>query len=125
MKRLVICSILAVVIVAVGIWAVVYVNGVSLGARRQIELIASHYEADEHEAASAALERLERDWGSFADMHILVTDNEHMLEISSSLVKIRSLLETEDDELLNECRLADRLIEIYRKEQLPLFSNIF
>ena len=124
MRRIVICIILALVILAGGIWGVIYTTGLSDGLLADVEAVAENFEQGDIEAARQAFSRVKTSWDSFRDFHILVSDQEHALEITMCIAKMESLLEQEEDDLLTECATAAKLIEVFRHEQLPNITNI-
>ena len=124
MRRIVICSILSLAILAGGIWGVIYTTGFSDRLLADVEAVADSFQRGETQAAKQAFSRVKENWDSFRDFHILVSDQEHALEITMCIAKMESLLEQEDDELLTECATAAKLIEVYKHEQLPNVTNI-
>ena len=124
MRRIVICSILSLVILAAGIWGVIYTTGFSDRLLADVEAVADNFERGDTAAAKQAISRVRENWDRFRDFHILVSDQEHALEITMCIAKMESLLEQEEDDLLTECATAAKLIEVYRHEQLPNITNI-
>ena len=124
MRRIVICSILALAILGLGIWGVIYTTGFSDRLLSDVEAVAKNFEQGETQAAKQAFSRVRDSWDGFRDFHVLVSDQEHALEITMCIARMESLLEQEDDELLTECAQAAKLIEVYRHEQLPNITNI-
>ena len=124
MRRIVICIVLSLTILGSGIWGVIYTTGFSDTLLSDVEAVAENFEKGNIEAAKQACSRVRTSWDGFRDFHILVSDQEHALEITMCIARMESLLEQEDDELLTECNTAAKLIEVYRHEQLPSLSNI-
>ena len=124
MRRIVICSILALAILAAGIWGVIYTTGFSDRLLSDVQSVADNFEQGNIEAARQAFSRAKESWDGFRDFHILVTDQEHALEITMCIARMESLLEQEEDDLLTECATAAELIEVYRQEQIPNITNI-
>ncbi|MCH5200949.1 MAG: DUF4363 family protein [Oscillospiraceae bacterium] len=124
MRRIVICIILALVILAGGICGVIYTTGFSDGLLTEVEAVAENFERGDIEAAKQAFSRVKTSWDGFRDFHILVSDQEHALEITMCITRMESLLEQEEDDLLTECATAAKLIEVFRHEQLPNITNI-
>ena len=124
MRRIVICVILSLVILAGGIWGVIYTTGFSDKLLSDVEAVAMNFEQGDTQAAKQAFYRVRESWDGFRDFHVLVSDQEHALEITMCIARMESLLEQEDDELLTECAQAAKLIEVYRHEQLPNWTNI-
>ena len=124
MRRIVICSILALAILAGGIWGVVYTTGFSDRLLSDVEAVADNFEQGNIEAARQAFYRVKENWDGFRNLHMLVTDQEHALEITMCIARMESLLAQEEDDLLTECATAAELIEVYRQEQIPNITNI-
>ena len=124
MRRIVICSVLALVILAGGIWGVVYTTGFSDGLLTDVEAVAENFRQGDIEAAKQAYSRVQESWDGFRNFHVLVSDQEHALEITMCIARMESLLEQEEDDLLTECAEAAKLIEVFRYEQLPGITNI-
>lgn len=124
MRRIVICIILSLAILAGGIWGVIYTTGFSDRLLSDVEAVAESFEQGNTEAAKQAYSRVRENWDGFRDLHLLVTDQEHALEITMCIARMETLLEQEDEELLTECATAAKLIKVYRHEQLPSITNI-
>ena len=124
MRRIVVCIILALVILAGGIWGVICTTGLSDGLLTDVEAVAENFRQGDIEAAKQACSRVRESWDGFRDFHILVSDQEHALEITMCIARMESLLEQEEDDLLTECAEAAKLIEVFRHEQLPSITNI-
>ena len=124
MRRIVICSILALAILAAGIWSVIYTARFSDRLLDNVERVAESFEQGDMEGAKQAYSDAREGWDSFRELHILVFDQEHALEITMCLARIGSMLEQEEDDLLTECAQAAKLIAVYRHEQLPCWTNI-
>lgn len=124
MKRIILCSVLAGIMIAGGIFSCFYVFSFSERMGENIENISRCFEAGESEAARQAFDTADREWKSFRRLHILIADDDHALEITMSMAKIDSLLQQEDEEVLTECESAKELIRVYGYEQLPYVMNI-
>ena len=124
MRRIVICIILSLVILAGGIWGVIYTTGFSDGLLTELEAVTENFQQGDIEAAKQAYSRVRKSWDGFRNFHILVSDQEHALEITMCIARIGSMLEQEEDDLLTECAQAEKLIEVFRHEQLPSLTNI-
>lgn len=124
MRRIVICIILSLVILAGGICGVIYTTGFSDGLLTELEAVADNFQQGDIEAAKRAYSHVSESWDGFRDFHILVSDQEHALEITMCIARIGSMLEQGEDDLLTECEQAKKLIEVFRHEQLPSLTNI-
>ena len=124
MRRIVICTVLSLVILAGGIWGVIYTTGFSDSLLTELDTVSENFQQGDIEAAKQAYFRVRDSWESFRDFHILVSDQEHALEITMCIARMESLLEQEEDDLLTECAEAARLIKAFRHEQLPGLTNI-
>ena len=124
MRRIVICIILSLVILAGGVWGVIYTTGFSDGLLTDLKALEENYRQGDTEAAKQAFSRVKENWDSFRNFHILVSDQEHALEITMCIARMENLLEQQEDDLLTECEQAAKLIEVFRYEQLPSITNI-
>ena len=124
MRRIVICTVLSLVILAGGVWGVIYTTGFSDSLLTVLETVTENFQQGDMEAAKQSLSHVKESWEGFRDFHILVSDQEHALEITMCIARMESLLEQEEDDLLTECAEAARLIEVFRHEQLPSLTNI-
>lgn len=125
MKRIVICCILTVVIFAGGITGLVYTSKTCEYITENLRQVVSCYEQEDIEGAKAAAERASDRWRSFRRMHILITDNDHALEITMASERIERLLEQGDDEVKVECGVMERLVSDYCREQEIRAANVF
>ena len=124
MRRIIICSILALAILAAGIWGVIYTTRFSDKLLEEVREVSDNFEQGDMEAAKLAYSRVRESWESFREFHLLVFDQEHALEITMCVARMGSLLEQEEDDLLTECATAAELISVYRQEQMPDIRNI-
>ncbi len=124
MKRIAVCAVIAILIIAGGIASVLYTSDFSGKMSENITRIENKFEEGDIHGAKQAMYSTEKQWDGFRRFHILISDDDHALEITMSLAKMQSLLEQEDDELLTECETAKQLIERYGYEQLPYIMNI-
>lgn len=125
MKRIVICCILAGVIFAGGIIGLIHTekmkNGITDGLRRVTEA----YEAGDTETAKTEAAEVAEKWRKFRRLHILITDNDHALEITMAAERIQKLIELENDEVKVECGIMEVLVSDYCHEQEIRAGNIF
>lgn len=125
MKRIVICCILTAVIFAGGITGLIYTSKTCEYLTENLHQVVSCYEQEDMEGAKAAAERVSDRWKSFRRLHILITDNDHSLEITMAAERIERLLELEDDEVKVECGVMERLVSDYYREQEIRVGNVF
>lgn len=125
MKRIVICCILAAVIFAGGILGLIQTlrmgDSITDGLRRVTEA----YDNGDMKEAKAAADDVSEKWENFRRLHILITDNDHALEITMAAERIKKLLELDDDEVKVECGIMEELISDYCREQEIRAGNIF
>lgn len=125
MKRIIICCILAAVILAVGITSLVYTVKTGDYIMENLRQVSECFEKEDMEGAKAAAKKVSDCWRGFRRLHILITDNDHALEITMAAERIERLLEQEDDEVMIECRVMEILVEDYCGEQEIRAGNIF
>ena len=87
-------------------------------------LAEDSFSSEDFRGARLAAEKADESWQEFMSKHVFITDKEHLLEITATIVKIQALATAEDEELLTECDVARRLIELYRDKQQPDLLNI-
>ena len=125
MKRIVICCILAALILLGGIFGLVGTLKVGDDIKDGLKRITAAYESGDTETAKAAADEVAEKWRNFRKLHILITDNDHALEITMAAARIKQLLELGDDEVKVECGIMEELISDYCREQEVRAGNIF
>ena len=124
MKRIVLSVVIIVIIIAFGVFSLIYTSAVTGAISDDLEQVRSGFLSGDLEAARAAAERVNERWENFCEIHFLTADNEHSLEITMTAKRIESLLEREDEEALTECEVMKELVRVYEREQMPGFMNI-
>lgn len=89
-----------------------------------VDMVIEASESGDFKAAAELSKELDADWGRFSSIKILIIDNEHCLEVTSSIAKIMSLTSREDESAIEECHSVKKLIYCYYQEQIPSFLNI-
>lgn len=125
MKRIVICCILAAVIFAGGIWGLFQTSRVGSDITEGLRQVTEAFEKGDLDNAKAAAESVSEKWLNFRRFHILITDNDHALEITMAAERIKKLLELEDEEVKVECGVMEVLVSDYCREQEIRPGNIF
>lgn len=125
MKRIVICCILTAVIFAGGTAGMFYTSRVGDEIAENLRQVRESFLAGDTEAARTAADKASERWNKFRDLHILISDNGHALEITMSAERIKRLLETEDEEVTVECGVMEELIRVYCREQEIRLGNVF
>jgi len=125
MKRIVVCCILSAAIFAGGIIGLIYTSKTGEYITENLHQVVSCYDQENMDGAKAAAARVSERWCVFRKLHILITDNDHALEITMSAERIERLLEQEDDEVKVECGVMERLISDYCREQEIRAGNVF
>lgn len=124
MKRIVICVIIAAVIIAGGIAGLICTLKTGEYINENLRQVTECYERGDTEGAKEAAKRASESWQKFRRLHILITDNDHALEITMAAERIERLLEQGDDEVLIECGVMSRLISDYCREQEVRAGNV-
>ena len=124
MKRVILCVCIIFMLLIVGVGSCIYIENTSEKVVNALYLAEDKFSAGDLKGAKIAAETADDNWQDFMSKHIFVTDKEHLLEITAIMVKIQALAAAEDDELLTECDVARRLIELYRDKQSPDLLNI-
>lgn len=125
MKRIIICSILAAVIILSGIFGVIYTSSVGGGILENLKQVRSSFRTGDNEGALTAAREAAESWRKFRQVHVLIIDNSHALEIAMTAQRIEELLLQEDEEAMVECGVMEELIRCYCEEQQLNLGNIF
>lgn len=125
MKRIVICCILTALIFAGGIWGVIYTSKVGDDIRESIRQVKECYLSGDKEGARTAAKEASEIWRGFRELHILIVDNDHALEITMAAQRLERLVESDSDEVTVECGLMDELVRSYCWEQEIRLGNVF
>ena len=125
MKRAIICGIIVIVLVAAGIISYFYTDRVTREIQDSISRVSESYELEDYEAAKSLSTETAKSWEHYLAAHIFVSDKEHALEITLSLLRIKALAEEKSEELKEECIAAIDLVGLYRENQQVNLANIF
>ena len=125
MKRAIICGIIVIGLVAAGIISYFYTDRVTNEIQESISRVSESYEREDFEAAKSRSAETAKKWEHYLAAHIFVSDKEHALEITLSLLRIKALAEEKSDELKEECITAIDLVGLYRENQRVNLANIF
>lgn len=124
MKRVIFSAVLVVLMIGLGVWGLIYTKNVVSDSRSSLAQVSAAYENKDGAGAAEAAKALEQRWNKFCGAHIYISDNEHAMEITNLVARIRYLAQEMDDDLLVECAAADRLLELFGEEQNPNVFNI-
>ena len=125
MKRAIICGIIVIGLVAAGIISYFYTDKVTKEIQESISRVSESYEREDFEAAASLSAETAKNWEHYLAAHIFVSDKEHALEITLSLLRIKALAEEKSEELKEECITAIDLVGLYRENQRVNLANIF
>lgn len=124
MKRVILCAFIIVMLLIIGVGSCIYIENTSEKVVNALYLAEDSFSSGDFRGARLAAEKADESWQEFMSKHVFITDKEHLLEITATIVKIQALAAAEDEELLTECDVARRLIELYRDKQQPDLLNI-
>lgn len=124
MQRIVTCSIIIVLLITTAVFGYCSIKNTSDSILESLEATIQSFRNDDLESAVEHADAAEREWNEFFEVHVFITDKEHMLEITSSLTKIKAMAQENNDELIIEAQSAKKLIEIYLDKQNPELMNI-
>lgn len=125
MKRAIICGIIVIGLVTAGIISYFYTDRVTSEIQDSISRISESFEREDYEAAASLSVETSKNWEHYLAAHIFVSDKEHALEITLSLLRIKALAEEKSEELSEECMTAIDLVGLYRENQRVNLANIF
>ena len=93
--------------------------------RESIRQVKDCYLSGDKEGAMTAAKNASEIWRGFRELHILIMDNDHALEITMAAERIERLVESDSDEVTVECGVMDELIGSYCREQEIRLWNVF
>lgn len=125
MKRIVICALIMLVLVAVGIVSLFYTESVVEEAARNVDEISASYENGDFERVRRLTRTLSEEWENYYQGHIFMVDKDHAMEITMAIGRICSMAERGDDDLPTECGAASELIRLYGRKHDVTPENIF
>ena len=125
MKRLALCGIMTVIMFTAGIGSVLSAKRVTEDISQKLISLRLCRTAGDMSSVTELSERISEEWEEFCARSIFLTDRERALEISDTLIRIRAMALTGDDDITEECLSAERYLDIYRRNQLPRLENIF
>lgn len=125
MKRIVICALIMLALVAVGIVSLFYTESVVDEAARNVDEISASFEDGDFERARKLTRTLSEEWENYYQEHIFMVDKDHAMEITMAIGRIYSMSEQEDDDLPTECGAAAELIRLYGRKHNITLENIF
>lgn len=125
MKRIVICCVLTAVIFAGGIWGMIYTSRVGDDIRESIRQVKECYLSGDKEGAMTAAKEASEIWRGFRELHILILDDDHALEITMAAERLERLIESDSGEVTVECGLMEELVRAYCWEQEIRLGNVF
>lgn len=124
MKRIVVCVILALSLAAAGSWCFFYSDDTAKNILEELEETERLYSSGDTEEAAAASARAKDKWNGFTEIRILSVDNEHEMEITMSMSRLVSLIESENEEAMVEWAAVKELVEGYKREISPFVLNV-
>ncbi len=124
MKRVVTCSIIIIFLVAAALTSYFTTKSTVEDISGYLIEAEESFKNKDYEKALDAAKKADGEWRKFFELHVFITDKEHMLEITSSLSRLTAFAEEEDDEFMIEVRSAKQLAEIYLQKQNPEIMNI-
>lgn len=125
MKRIILCGFLVIVMIVLGAGSLYYTDTSAREAEETLEEVSLRLKENDMAGAKSLTLDLRADWESYLETHFFATDHEHVMELTSVIVRICALAEEEDPELSIECAVAKDLMRIYRKKTSVTLGNIF
>lgn len=111
-------------IIAYSVFAVFVIKDENGELDSIIEEITAYSQNNDTEKASAAADKLNKEWGKFErKMSIFVRDDK-LNTISTSVSKVKPYLEETNDELDAELRNISRQLDLLYRMELPTWYNI-
>ncbi len=125
MKRIVICLFITAVLIIMGAASLCYTDSVTREAADTIDSVAASFEQGDFAQAKSLTMRLSQNWENFIENHPFLIDEEHIMEITVSIARIKSLAEEESEDLPEECAVTRELVQLYREKNSVNLKNIF
>lgn len=123
MKRTFICIFLLIASVISGLAVNRYNEENVTSVLSDINEIRQRYDSGKDTKQTA--ERAVRRWQAFCADNIFLTNNECALEVNMALIRILSVSENNDNDLIEECGFAEQLIRSYMGSVSISLTNIF
>lgn len=126
MKKLIISFIVLLLIIALGIISIRYMNTSSKSIAVKIERVSALINENKWESAKSQMKDLEKEWNSTEKTWALLTDHFEIDNIELSMLKSKEYIDTKNISLsLAELENLKFMVEhIYEKEKFSL-KNIF
>lgn len=125
MKRIILCGFLVIAMVVLGVGSLYYTDTTARKAEETLEEVSLRLKENDMAGVKSLTLDLRADWKSYLETHFFATDHEHVMELTSTIVRIVALAEEEDPELSIECAVAKDLMRIYQKKTSVTLGNIF
>lgn len=125
MKRIIVCGFLVIAMIVLGAGSLYYTDTTARKAEETLEEVSLRLKENDMAGAKSLTLDLRADWESYLETHFFATDHEHVMELTSLIVRIAALAEEEDPELSVECAAAKELMRIYRKKTSVTLGNLF
>jgi len=127
MKKLIITSFIAVLSVAICLLCMFYVDSVATKAEKYVENIQISVSNQQYRAALGQINELSNFWGQNHDMLSMILHHEMLEEIEEAIALVKSSLEHPDEENVNFwTQITSSLIKIQnlKETESPSLANI-
>lgn len=124
MKRIIICAVIMLSLIAIGIVSLFYTDMVADEAASTVNEISASFDNGDFDRVRELSAELNDNWQDYYQGHIFMVDKEHALEITMAIARIQSMAMREDEELPTECGTTSELIRLYRRKHNISLENI-
>ena len=125
MKRIILCISIVSCFILLSIFCLIHLKSCTEKISIQLENINYCLETDDTQGALAIARTLESDWVKSSKLALFYLEEEKVITISSSISRIISLINRENDEVYAECADLQEYVELIYETQIPYFRNIF
>lgn len=125
MKRIVTCVVIMAVAVCFSLYAFDECKKTSDGIKSDIASMLTALEDDDFATAVKYADSAELSWEHLSFGTVFVEDTECDNEIIMTLANIRSMCESEDEDIKTECERLYRLLDTFVNRQRVTWENVF
>lgn len=124
MKRAVISIGIFVALVWLAVSSFLYIDHNAAELIDKMSDVLSAAEEEDFARAGVLIEDVDKHWDRFNSHRLFIIDTQHIMELTSTIARVKSLIRTEDDDVIVECETAIRLLDLYKDKQAITFYNI-
>ena len=124
MKRVIICSCILFVIVISSIIMIFILKSNNLQLTQKLDDTLLSWHNNEDDETLKKVEDLQLFWGKYCDRISFIVQSDKIEHISTSIAKLKPLLECGNDEFYSECESIRYSINSIYDSELPRFHSV-